>query len=68
MNTSTPDLLSLPDLARELKLPEDWVKAEADAGRLPHLRIGKRYRFNREAVLHSLAQRAAGGEGVRHGQ
>jgi excisionase family DNA binding protein len=67
MNTESNSLLSLPDLAASLRLPEGWLKAEADAGRIPHLRIGKRYRFNREAVLHTLATRAAsGGEGVRH--
>jgi len=46
-----PQLLSLPALADALKLPESWIKAEADAGRIPHLRIGKRYRFNHETPL-----------------
>jgi excisionase family DNA binding protein len=67
MENTLPQLLSLPALAQALGLPEDWLKAEADAGRLPHLRIGKRYRFNREAVLRTLAERAALiGEGVSH--
>jgi len=52
-------LLSLPALARALNLPEAWIKAEADAGRLPHLKIGKRYRFNSTAVVRTLADRAA---------
>ena len=59
MENGNPQLLSLPALAEALKLPESWIKAEADAGRLPHLKIGKRYRFNREAVVRALAERAA---------
>jgi excisionase family DNA binding protein len=53
------ELLSLPALAKALNLPEEWLKAEADAGRLPHLRIGKKYRFNPTAVVRALAERAA---------
>jgi excisionase family DNA binding protein len=59
MEQTNEQLLSLPALADALKLPERWIKAEADAGRIPHLKIGKRYRFNREKVLAVLAQRAA---------
>lgn len=58
MNNPT-DLLSLPALAKALNLPKEWIKAEADAGKLPHLRIGKRYRFNHEAVVRTLTERAA---------
>jgi excisionase family DNA binding protein len=67
MKNDTSPLLSLPALAEALNLPEEWIKDEADAGRIPHLRIGKRYRFNREAVIRNLAERAAkAGEGVPH--
>ena len=52
-------LLSLPDLADVLGLPKAWIKAEAEAGRIPHLKIGQRYRFNHDAVVHKLAERAA---------
>jgi excisionase family DNA binding protein len=58
MNTNE-ELLSLPELAHALNLPEAWIKDEADAGRLPHLKIGKRYRFSRNAVIRTLAARAA---------
>ncbi|MBP8305150.1 MAG: helix-turn-helix domain-containing protein [Phycisphaerae bacterium] len=51
-------LLSLPVLAQTLNLPKAWIRAEADAGRLPHLRIGRRYRFNLEVVLRALLVRA----------
>jgi len=59
MENAQTQLLSLPALAEALKLPESWIKAEADAGRIPHLKIGKRYRFNRGAVVLALAERAA---------
>jgi len=69
MENGNSQLLSLPDLAQTLKLPEGWIKAEADAGRIPHLRIGKRYRFNREKVIAVLAQRAAlTGKAVQDGR
>lgn len=55
-------LFSLPALADDLKLPKDWLKSEADAGRVPHLKIGNRYRFNRAAVVTVLAKRAAKGD------
>jgi Helix-turn-helix domain len=59
MENTISQLLSLPDLAEVLHLPEAWLKGEADAGRIPHLRIGKRYRFNLGAVTRVLASRAA---------
>lgn len=66
MQNGKPTLLSLPDLADCLKLPADWIKGEADAGRIPHIKIGKRYRFNRDAVICALAEQAAKtGEGVQ---
>lgn len=72
MKNEPLQLLSLPALAQALNLPEGWIKTEADAGRIPHLRIGKRYRFNLEAVIRTLAARAAeqpaSGKGVDDGQ
>jgi excisionase family DNA binding protein len=59
MEPTIPLLLSLPALAKALNLPEEWIRAEADAGRIPHLRIGTRYRFNPDAVVRTLAARAA---------
>ena len=35
-----------------------WLKAEAQAGRLPCLRVGRRLLFDPEAVEHVLLQRA----------
>ena len=52
-------LLSLPALSDALKLPENWIKAEANAGRIPHLKIGKRYRFDLRTVVAILTERAS---------
>jgi len=52
-------LVNLNRLAVELRLPRNWLKQEAQAGRLPCLRVGRRLLFNRVAVEHVLADRAA---------
>ncbi|QOV89368.1 helix-turn-helix domain-containing protein [Humisphaera borealis] len=59
MRNGNHQLLSLPALADALKLPKEWIKAEADAGRIPHLKVGDKYRFNRKKVVALLADRAA---------
>ncbi len=59
--------VNLFQLSRTLKLPLSWLKAEADAGRLPCLRVGRGIRlFDLAAVRRSLAERAAKGEDARH--
>jgi hypothetical protein len=57
-------LVTLPGLSRKLNLPTTWLKAEAAAGRLPALRIGRRILFNLAAVEAVLLERARKGEGV----
>ncbi len=52
-------LRNIHGLARELRLPREWLASEADAGRLPCLRIGHRRLFNVDAVRRALAERAA---------
>jgi hypothetical protein len=54
-------ITTLPGLARQLNLPIEWIKAEAKAGRIPCLHVGRKYLFNIDAVLHVLAERAAKG-------
>lgn len=41
-----------------MRLPRPWLADEADAGRIPCLRVGRRMRFNVDAVRQSLADRA----------
>lgn len=49
----------LLQLARETNLPARWLKREADAGRLPHLRVGRVRLFDVEAVNQALCARAS---------
>lgn len=43
-------LVNLGGLATELGLPRAWLKDEAEADRIPYLRVGRRLRFDFEAV------------------
>jgi excisionase family DNA binding protein len=63
MNDTSP--IGIAELAARLKLPIRWIKVEARAGRLPHIRVGRLWLFNESAVRSALAVRAAR-EGVAH--
>ena len=54
-------LVPLNQMARRLRVTVTWLRAEADAGRVPCLRAGNRYLFSPEAVERVLAERAANG-------
>jgi len=51
--------LSLQRAAARLGVPAAWLRSEARAGRVPHLRVGRRMLFNPDAVQHVLLERAA---------
>lgn len=46
-------------VARKLRVPEKWIRDEAAAGRLPHIKAGSGYLFNIDAVIQCLSKRAA---------
>jgi hypothetical protein len=52
-------LLPLNRLAEHLRLPADWLRGEAEGGRIPCLKVGRRMLFNPEAVEEALAEQAA---------
>jgi hypothetical protein len=52
-------LAGIRELARDLNLPTTWLRAEAEAGRIPSLRAGRRRLFNVAAVRSVLLRRAA---------
>lgn len=55
-------LCNLLALSRQLGLPVSWLKAEARAGNIPCLRVGKRkLRFDVKAVERTLTRRAGKG-------
>jgi excisionase family DNA binding protein len=63
MNRASP--IGIAELAARLGLPVRWIKSEAKAGRLPHMRVGRRWLFNEQTVRDCLTARA-GREGVTH--
>lgn len=50
-------LLNLNQLSERTGLPAAWLKREADAGRLPFIRVGRSRMFEVGAVLRALADR-----------
>ena len=54
------ELVSVRPLARELGVPADWLRAEAEARRIPSLKAGRRRLFSVSAVRRALLRRAAG--------
>ena len=56
-------LLTLHRLAERTGLPVAWLRREADEGRLPCIRAGRRRMFDLAAVLKALVER----QGVRNG-
>lgn len=55
--TSAQSFLSLNQLAARLGLPAAWLKAEADARRIPSLHAGRRQLFHIESVTRALLTR-----------
>jgi hypothetical protein len=53
MNTKL--LLTVYDLSERTGLPLAWLRREADAGRLPCIRAGRRRMFDLAAVMNELA-------------
>ncbi len=57
MNTPST-LVPLGPLARRLRVPAKWLREEALAGRVPHLKAGKVFLFDPDAVERVLLERA----------
>jgi excisionase family DNA binding protein len=52
----TPHLLDANDAAELLGVPATWLLAEARRARVPHVRLGRYVRFNRETLLAWVSQ------------
>jgi hypothetical protein len=61
--------LYLGAMARQLRVPATWLRAEAEAGRIPHLRAGHVLLFDPEVVERVVFERLrqADGKGVARG-
>jgi excisionase family DNA binding protein len=53
-------LLNVEDVARCLDVTPRWVYAEANAGRLPHVKVGRFFRFKPESIEDWLAANERG--------
>ncbi len=60
-------VVTLSGLAAHFRLPRHWLRQQALAGRIPCLRVGRRFLFNPAAVEEALARLAASKEGVSRG-
>ena len=56
--TAIPAFLPIAPAARYLGVPVKWLKSEVDAGRVPHLRVGRRLLVQLDAVEKTLRERA----------
>jgi excisionase family DNA binding protein len=64
-------LLTVDDVAERLGVTKDWVWAQARAGRIPHVQLGRYRRFREEALeqwlneleQQSVEQHRSGGPG-----
>lgn len=56
--STTKTFTTLQCAAARLGLPAAWLRAEADAGRVPVLRAGRQRLFNVEDVERALVERA----------
>lgn len=53
-------LLNAGEVAEALGVKPGWVYAEARAGRIPHIRLGRYRRFNPDSVEAWAAEREQG--------
>jgi hypothetical protein len=49
----------LKSMARLLRVTEPWLRSEAEAGRIPHLKAGEQLLFNPELVEQLILRRAS---------
>lgn len=62
LQTRLCNVRMLAERLRRFRLSVSWLKAEAEAGRIPCLRAGRRLLFDADAVEAALLRRAAQGD------
>ena len=62
------NLLPLGAMAHRLNVPANWLRAEAESGRIPSLKAGKRTILFRPDIVEKLLIARAGGEGMEGGE
>ena len=54
-------LLTAEEIAERLGMRTDWVWAQARAGRIPHVRLGRYRRFRESAIEEWVSELETGG-------
>ena len=62
MNVYDRQLIPLNAMARRLRVTVSWLRGEAEAGRIPHIKADRAILVCPEAVEESLLKRAREGE------
>lgn len=62
MTTEHPRALPIAHVARALRVPVAWLRAEAEAGRIPYLRAGRAMLCDLATVQRILWERARQGD------
>jgi hypothetical protein len=62
-NPNVEGFLSTRRASLFLGVPAKWLRAEAKANRIPHLKAGRRLLFNISAVREALLSRTTGQDG-----
>jgi excisionase family DNA binding protein len=60
----TNEYISLEVLSKRLRLPPRFLRKEAEAGRIPCLKVGGRLRFEEAAVAEALRRQAERREAI----
>jgi excisionase family DNA binding protein len=58
-------LLNADDVAALTGLKRNWVYAETRAGRIPHIKLGRTYRYRRESIERWLTAIERGADIVK---
>jgi excisionase family DNA binding protein len=54
-------LLHVEDVARLLGMTPKWIYDESRKGRIPHIKLGRYYRYRESSISRWLASKEAGG-------
>jgi len=60
-----PTFVSIEHAATRTGVPAAWLRSEADAGRIPHIKAGKRILCNVSAVERALMERATADDSAK---
>jgi excisionase family DNA binding protein len=60
-------LLTAEEIAERLGMRTDWVWAQARAGRIPHIRLGRYRRFRESAIEAWVTELETGGTSATPG-